>query len=59
MYIIYEYAACVLAAVIGTAMLFTAYVMLLLLFEGSRMLVRTLRKLRVGPLPAARQSEGG
>ena len=59
MYIIYEYAACVLAASIGTTMLITAYMMLLLLTEGSRMLAQTLRKLRAGPLPVARQTDGG
>ena len=58
MYIVYEYATCVLAASIGATILFTAYVMLLLLIEGGRILAQTLRRLRAGPLPAARQTNG-
>lgn len=59
MYIVYEYAICMLAVVIGVMMLFTAYVMSLFLIEGGRILAQTLRKLRDGPLSAARQSDGG
>ena len=57
MYIVYEYAVCVLPASIGATILFTAYVMLLLLIEGGGILAQTLRKLRAGPLPAARQAD--
>ena len=59
MFIVYEYAICVLAVSIGATILFTAYVISLLLFECSRILAQTLRKLRVGPLSATRQTSGG
>lgn len=59
MYIVYEYAMSVLAVSIGATILFTAYVMLLLLIEGSRILARTLRKLKDGPLPVPRQTDSG
>lgn len=59
MFIVYEYVICVLAVSIGATMLFTAYVMSLLLIEGGRLLVQTLLKLRDGPLPAARRTDGG
>ena len=59
MYIVYEYAICMLAVVVGVTMLFTAYVMSLLLIEGGRILAQTLHKLRDGPLSAARQADGG
>jgi len=59
MYIVYEYAICVVAVLIGATMLFTAYVMTLVLIEGGRFLAQTLRKLRDGPLSAARQTDSG
>jgi hypothetical protein len=48
MFIICESAACVLAALIGATLLFTACVMFLLLEEGGRVLAQTLRKLTHG-----------
>lgn len=59
MYIVYEYAICVLIVSIGAAMLFTAYVMSLLLFRGGGMLAQTLRRLRDRPLSAAWRTDGG
>ena len=59
MYIVYEYAICMLAVVIGVTMLFTAYVMFLFLIKGGRNLIQTLSKPRDGPLSAARQTDGG
>jgi hypothetical protein len=57
-YIVYEYAVCLLATVIGVTMLFTAYLMFLMLKQGGRLVVQTMRKLRAGPLPATRQTNG-
>jgi len=51
MFIVYEYAACVLAVSIVATMLFTACVMSLVLIEGGSILARTLRTLRDGALP--------
>ena len=59
MYIVYEYAISVLAVLIGATMLFTVYVMSLVLIEGGRILVQMVRKLRVGPLSAAGQTDSG
>ena len=59
MFIVYEYAICVLAVSIGATMLFAAYVMSLVLIEGGRILAQTVRKLRDVPLSAARQMESG
>jgi len=50
MFIVYEYAACVLAVSIGMTMLFTACVMFLALTQGGSILAQTLRKLRDGAL---------
>ena len=50
MFIISEYATCVLAVVIGATMLFTACLMFLVLVEGGSILAQTLRKLRDSPL---------
>lgn len=50
MFVVYEYAACVLAVSIVATMLFTAYVMFLVIIEGISILARTLRKLRDGVL---------
>jgi hypothetical protein len=50
MFIVYEYAACVLAVSIVATMLFSAYVMVLVLIEGGSILAQTLRKLRDGVL---------
>jgi len=50
MFIVYEYAACVLAVSIVATMLFTAYVMVLVLVKGGSILARTLRKLKDGAL---------
>ena len=51
MFIIYEYATCVLAVSIGATMLFTACVMFLVLIEGGSILAQTTHKLRHGALP--------
>jgi len=59
MYIVYEYAICMLAVAIGVAMLIAGYVMSLFLIGGGRILAQTLHKLRDGPLSAARQADGG
>ena len=59
MYIVYEYALCVLAVSTCATMLFTAYVMSLLLIRGGGMLAQTLRRLRDRPLSAARRTDGG
>ncbi len=48
MFIICEYAACVLAVLIGATLLFTACVMFLALKEGGRVLAQTLHKLTHG-----------
>ena len=45
MFIVYEYAACVLAVSIVATMLFTTYVVFLVLIEGGSIFARTLRKL--------------
>jgi len=50
MLIVYEYAACVLAVSIVATMLFTAYVMVLVLVKGGSILGQTLRKPRNGAL---------
>ena len=50
MFIVYEYATCVLAVSIGATMLFTTCVMFLVLIEGGSILAQTLRKLRDGAL---------
>ena len=50
MFIVYEFATCVLAAAIGATMLFTGCVMFLVLIEGGSILAQTLRKLRDGAL---------
>jgi len=50
MFIVCEYATCVLAVSIGATMLFTACVMFLVLIEGGSVLARTLRKLPDGAL---------
>jgi len=50
MFTVYEYATCVLAVSIGATMLFTAFVMLLVLIEGGSILTQTLRKPRDGAL---------
>jgi len=50
MFILYEYAICVLAVSIGATMLFTASVMFVVLVEGGSILAQTLRKLRDGAL---------
>jgi hypothetical protein len=50
MFIVYEYATCVLAVSISATMLFTGCVMFLVLIEGGRILAQTLRKLRDGVL---------
>jgi len=50
MFIIYECAACVLAASIGTTLLFAACVTFLVLIEGGSILAQALRKLRDGAL---------
>jgi len=50
MFIVYEYAACVLAVSIVATMLFTACVMFLGIIEGGSILARTMRKLRDGAL---------
>lgn len=46
MFIVYEYATCVLAVSIGATMLFTACALFLVLIEGGSILVQTVRKLR-------------
>ena len=51
MFIIYEYATCVLAVLFGATLLFTASVMFVGLIEGGSILAQTLRKLRDGALP--------
>jgi len=51
MYIIYEYAACVLGVFIGATLLFSVCAMSLVLIEGGSILARTLRTLRDGALP--------
>jgi hypothetical protein len=50
MFIVYEYATCVLAVSIGATLLFAACVMFLVLIEGGSILAQTLRKLRDGAL---------
>jgi hypothetical protein len=45
MFIVYEYAACVLAVSVGATMLFTTCVMFLLLVKGGSILAQTLRRL--------------
>ena len=50
MFIIYEYAACTLVALIAATLLCTAYVMFLLLKNGAGSLARTLQKLTHGAL---------
>jgi hypothetical protein len=44
MYIIYEWAVCLLAVAIGVTLLFTVYVMFLVLKEGGSILAQTSRK---------------
>ena len=51
MFIVYEYATCVLAASIGAMMLFTASVMFLVLIEGGGILAQTLWKLTYRAIP--------
>jgi hypothetical protein len=48
MFIVYEYAACVLAVSIGAALLFTACVMFLMLKERGRILLQTLHRFTHG-----------
>jgi hypothetical protein len=48
MHIMLEYAFCLFAAAILATLLFTACVMTLAVKEGSRLLVRTSRKLTLG-----------
>lgn len=50
MYIVYEYAICVLAVSIGATMLFTACALFLVLFEGSSFLAQKLRKQKDGAI---------
>jgi hypothetical protein len=51
MFIVYEYATCVLAVSIGATMLFTACVMFLVLIEGGSILAQTSHQRRHGALP--------
>ena len=46
MFIVYEYATCVLVVSIGTTMLFTACAMVLVLIEGGSILAQASRKPR-------------
>jgi hypothetical protein len=55
MYIVYEYAAYGLAVTVGATILFTAYMMSLILVEAGRAIFR----LRDGRLAAPRQTDGG
>lgn len=48
MFILYEYAACVLAVSTIATILFAAYVMVLVLIKGISILAQTLRKLGEG-----------
>jgi hypothetical protein len=48
MFIIYEYATCVLAVVIGATLLFAACVMYLVFKEGCTILAQSLQKLTHG-----------
>jgi hypothetical protein len=48
MFIICEFAACVLVASIGATLLFAACAIFLVLCEGGSILAQTLRKLRDG-----------
>jgi hypothetical protein len=50
MFIVYEYATCVLTVLIAVTMLFAACVMFLVLIEGGSILARTMRKFRDGAL---------
>ena len=50
MFIIYEYAACLFAVLLGATLLFAACVMFLVLIEGGSILAQILRKLRDGAL---------
>jgi hypothetical protein len=48
MFIIYEYAACVVVALIAAMLLCTAYLVFLLLKNGAGSMARTLQKLTDG-----------
>ena len=50
MFIIYEYAACTLVALIAATLLCTAWAMFLLLKNGAGSVARTLQKLTHGAL---------
>ena len=48
MFIIYEYAACLFAVLLGATLLFTVCVILLVLKEGGSIVARTLQELTHG-----------
>jgi hypothetical protein len=59
MYIVCEYAICVLAVWIGATTVFAAYVISLLLIEGGKILAQILPRLRDTTPPVATQPDGG
>jgi len=59
MYIVCEYAICVLAVWIEATTVFAAYVISLLLIEGGKILAQILPRLRDTTPPVATQPDGG